>query len=152
MNRIKQILVSLLVVVLAASCASNTGPDKNPEVKFKATLNSANQIQVPRVISSATGTMEGVYNKDKKTMAYTVTFTGLVPTVAHFHNAPSFQNGLIVKDLGRPTGNTYNGSVELSQKEENDLFAGNWYVNLHTTAHPAGEIRGNLIFADYTGR
>ncbi len=150
MNRIKQILVSLLVVVLAASCASNTGPDKNPEVKFKATLSGANEL--PPVTSSATGTMEGAYNKDSKTLAYTITFSGLAPVAAHFHNAPSFQNGLVVKDLGKPTGSTYNGTVTLSQKEENDLFAGNWYVNLHTTARPAGEIRGNLIFADYTGR
>ena len=150
MNRVKQILVSLLAIALVSSCASNTGPDKNPEVKFKATLSGANEI--PPVTTSATGTMEGTYNKDSKTLAYTITFAGLTPVAAHFHNASTFMNGPVVKDLGRPTGNTYNGTVTLTQKEENDLFSGNWYVNLHTTARPAGEIRGNLAFADYTGR
>jgi hypothetical protein len=39
----------------------------------------------------------------------------------------------------------------LTAAQEADLLANNYYVNLHTDAFPAGEIRGQLITANPSG-
>jgi len=34
------------------------------------------------------------------------------------------------------------GQQTLTEAQMNDFLAGKWYANLHTAAHPGGEIRG----------
>ncbi|MGA7734953.1 MAG: CHRD domain-containing protein, partial [Pseudolabrys sp.] len=36
------------------------------------------------------------------------------------------------------------GSATLTDTQAEDLMAGRWYVNIHTTTHKAGEIRGQV--------
>jgi hypothetical protein len=36
------------------------------------------------------------------------------------------------------------GSAILTDAQEQQLLAGQWYVNIHTAAHPDGEIRGQV--------
>jgi hypothetical protein len=43
--------------------------------------------------------------------------------------------------LGSPSGLV----AVLTQAQVNDLMAGLWYVNVHSTVFPAGEIRGQLL-------
>ena len=37
------------------------------------------------------------------------------------------------------------GTLTLNEEQEQDLLAGRWYLNFHTTRYPGGEIRGQLI-------
>jgi hypothetical protein len=37
-----------------------------------------------------------------------------------------------------------NGEATLTDQQIADLTAGKWYFNIHTAAHPGGEIRGQL--------
>ncbi len=37
------------------------------------------------------------------------------------------------------------GVLTLTEEQEQDLLAGKWYLNFHTTRYPDGEIRGQLI-------
>lgn len=37
------------------------------------------------------------------------------------------------------------GEATITDEQKTQLSAGNWYVNLHTAAHPDGEIRGQVI-------
>ena len=64
--------------------------------------------------------------------------------MAHFHgpaapgaNAPPI---IVVKDLPSPM----KGTATLTDAQIADLQAGKWYFNIHTSAHPGGEIRGQL--------
>jgi hypothetical protein len=36
------------------------------------------------------------------------------------------------------------GSAVLDDRQVTDLMAGKWYFNIHTKAHPTGEIRGQV--------
>jgi len=45
------------------------------------------------------------------------------------------------------TGGGFSGTVTLTEPHEANLFAGQFYVNVHTAANSAGEVRGNLVQA-----
>ena len=73
-------------------------------------------------------------------------------SAAHFHNGPAGQNGGVVRTItGDFTGNTASGfwtaddSEPLTEALIKELLAGNLYLNVHTSANPAGEIRGQIF-------
>jgi hypothetical protein len=45
--------------------------------------------------------------------------------------------------IGADNG-SFEGSAILTDTQAEDLMAGKWYVNIHTAAHKAGEIRGQV--------
>jgi hypothetical protein len=62
----------------------------------------------------------------------------------HFHSAPAGSNGGVEIGLG-VANNPATGSATLSEAQEADLLSNGWYVNLHTSAVPGGEIRGQVL-------
>ncbi len=140
------LFVALFTVGVMIGC-SDKGPHTNPEVKFEATLSGANEV--PPVSSSASGRMDGVYNKDTKTLTYTITHSGLTPTAGHFHSGNSWEAGPVVYSFGTTLTSPISGSWTLNQQQENLLFAGLLYANLHTATNRGGEIRGQVNMVDY---
>jgi CHRD domain len=142
------ILIASLLVTVVVSCTLK-GPHTNPEVKFEATMSGAKEI--PAVSGGGNGKFEATYNKDTKTLSYTLTFSGLsgAPTAAHLHNASAWENGPAVLPLSTPSGSSYSGSLTLSQAQENELFVGRMYANVHTILNKGGEIRGQVEFSEY---
>ncbi len=66
---------------------------------------------------------------------------------AHFHNAVAGANGPVVFDLTddiSPVGNFISGTRLLTLDIFNTLLNGQYYINLHTEANPAGEVRGQV--------
>ena len=76
-------------------------------------------------------------------------FTGLTGavTVAHVHVAAPGSNGPVVFPLSI-NGDELSGSFTPAPGQLLQLDAGDWYVNVHSTAHPGGEIRGQLVPVD----
>ena len=73
-----------------------------------------------------------------------------MPTGAHFHTGAPGATGLIIIDL--PKNNAAQdgyvspiaGVYILTPANATALLSNGIYVNLHTTAYPNGEIRGNI--------
>jgi hypothetical protein len=79
---------------------------------------------------------------------YEVTVTGLkgAPTAMHLHRARAGQPGDVVYPLATPSPSAATtGSVEFKQEDLADLMTQGLYLNIHTDAFPAGEIRGQVV-------
>jgi Cu/Zn superoxide dismutase len=66
---------------------------------------------------------------------------------AHFHQAAAGANGPVAIDLTddiSPVGNFISGTRLLTVDIFNTLLHGGYYINLHTAANPAGEVRGQV--------
>ncbi len=92
-------------------------------------------------------------------LAFKLTAEGLSGpmTAAHFHNAPAGQDGPVVRTIsGDFDGNTASGlwtgddSEPLTKEMIKELLTGNLYLNVHTAANPAGEIRGQVLLSEGT--
>jgi CHRD domain len=75
-------------------------------------------------------------------------FSGLTGPVtgAHFHGpaAAGVNAGVVIPLTGAITS-PISGEVKLTPAQAADLLAEKLYFNLHTAAHPNGEIRGQVM-------
>lgn len=115
--------------------------------RFAATLRGS--AEVPPVNVPGTGNATAMLDRSTKTLSWTVTYGGLTGPVraAHFHGpaAPTANAGVVVPITVGASPMT--GSAQLTDAQLADLLAGRWYVNVHTAAHPGGEIRGQVTTA-----
>ena len=102
--------------------------------------------------NTAIGTGVGRVTLDTVTLNFSwkVSYQNLTGdlAVAHFHGPalPGQNAGVQVPISGlAPSSGFLAGSAIISPAQAADLQAGLWYVNLHTTLHPGGEIRGQVI-------
>jgi CHRD domain len=116
---------------------------------FKVLLAGAQEV--PPVESAGKGVANLTYDPATRVITWTISYQGLsgAVTMGHFHGpaaqgeSASPQLWLTVKDAA--VENPIKGQATLTPEQAKDLAAGKWYVNLHTAAHPAGEVRGQVI-------
>ena len=97
--------------------------------------------------SAGTGLGTITYDPDTNTLTWSITWSGLegTPTLMHFHGpALANQNAGVTVDTG-VAGPPVVGNTVITDDQEDDLMAGLWYLNLHTSAHGGGEIRGQVL-------
>ena len=135
------VLVMALVGVLFFSCKDE---EPSAEVVFKATLNGASERPDP-TSSTATGTATLTFNKETKIFTIVVTYSGMTATNGHIHKAAIEESGPPVFPFSTFTSPINYTSTALTAEQESDLFEELYYVNLHSTEFPNGEIRGQLL-------
>lgn len=147
-----RILLQSAVMIIACATVATA------QIHFTARLDGLQQN--PPVVVPATGTGSFTLSSDLSRLAWTISYQGLSGTLSaggHFHVADSGRNGPVVKNIatsGDPVSNTISGvwtSTDLTQPLTmalvESLLTGRSYVNFHTSANPAGEIRGQVNLA-----
>ena len=100
--------------------------------------------ETPSVTSSGTGTAAVILGAAKASIRYHVNTTGLTLTNAHIHKAIATIAGAVIYPFS-PIASTMDGTIAIAVADAQDLADGHWYVNVHTAAHPGGELRGQLV-------
>ena len=106
---------------------------------------------VPPVDTSGSGTADLTFDPTTRVVTWSITYSGLSSpaTMAHFHGpAKQGQNAspvIWLSTQGSPPANPMTGTATLTPEQAKQFSAGEWYVNLHTKSHPAGEIRGQVV-------
>jgi len=137
------------VFALAAlACVAWVGSAAAALMKFKVPLTGAGEV--PAVKTAGKATADLTWDASTRVLTWHITYSGLssAATMAHFHNGAKGQNGPVVIWLtkkGSPVKSPITGKVTLTPDQAQQFEAGDWYVNVHSTDHPGGEIRGQVM-------
>ena len=129
------------------ACVCFVGSATAATVSFKVPPTGAEQV--PPVTTAGKGTADLTWDPSTRVVTWDVTDSGLTGpvTMAHFHNAPEGKNGPVAVWLtkkGTEATGPIKGEATLTPEQAQQFEAGDWYVNVHTKDHPAGEIRGQV--------
>lgn len=102
--------------------------------------------EVPPVITTAKGTGHITVMPDR-TVSGSIKVSGLVPTVAHSHEGAVGKNGPPIITLTQTARDSFvvPAGARLTDAQYAGFTSGNLYVNVHSTQHPNGEIRAQLL-------
>lgn len=151
----------LMTAMISTACDSDsTGTTPVQSTTYISTMNGANERLTP-VITPATGT--ATYVLTGNTLTFNVSVNGLSgpATSSHIHVGSAaiagpvllgfvtaaVQSGNVTSgtiDLTKPVGTTAANSIS-GDSLKTLLNNGNVYTNIHTSANPGGEIRGQIV-------
>jgi hypothetical protein len=143
---LRRSLCTLGLVAMATAC-SHAQPDEHL-VALSAALRGAQEV--PAVVTMGQGQLDAVLDHSHRQLRWKLSFAGLTgpATAAHFHGpALAGANAGVVLSIpvpATPLPSPAEGSASLTEAQVAEVLAGRWYVNVHTAAHPGGEIRGQL--------
>jgi len=135
---------TLGTATLMLAALAMTSPASAEKIAMKLNLTSASEV--PPNDSTAKGTADVDFDTASKVLTWKVNYSGLTgpATMAHFHGPaePGKNAGIMVpfKDVASGA----QGSATLTDAQAAALMDGKMYVNVHTKAHPGGEIRAQV--------
>ncbi|GAA4031552.1 CHRD domain-containing protein [Actimicrobium antarcticum] len=138
-HRLTALAALTFTVLLAAGCSSMGGMSPGGSAKLSGSQ------EVPPVMTAASGNASIMVAADKSVTG-TVTTTGIDSKAAHIHQAASGVNGPVIVGLTKNADGSFSvpAGAKLTDEQYASYQAGNMYVNVHSAAHPGGEIRVQL--------
>lgn len=107
--------------------------------------------EVPATTSTAKGTALVSVDRDQTNLHFMVAADGLTATGIHFHKGVEGENGPVIFNItpffvnNEASGYWKNTDASPFSLAHSSLFRNDSvYINLHTTANPGGEIRGQM--------
>lgn len=147
----RKYLFQTLFVLMAATVWVGCEDDNDVTNTYTISGTANGAQEVPAVVTPGTGTVSGTYNKQTKMLDYTVTWNNVsdTPSMMHFHGPadPGAIAGVLIPitDFTLATTGSKSGMVTLTPAQDSALLANKMYYNLHTSTHPTGEIRAQVI-------
>jgi hypothetical protein len=99
--------------------------------------------EIPEITSDLQAHASFIVNANKDTARYHFATTGS-PVDVRVQRAIGGLVGPVAYPLS-PVGTAIDGSLTLSANDAADIEGGHWYLNVVTSAYPAGEIRGQVL-------
>ncbi len=151
----------LIDSLMAAKVYLNVHTTANPNGEIRSQLMSSSKYlyfdatldgnqETPMVTTTSLGSATIKLNASYDTLWYDVAADGLIGGIsgAHFHNATVGNSGGVEYDMSSDImGNRITGKItgaSLTTTLINKFLRGEIYINIHTTANPNGEIRGQV--------
>lgn len=139
----RAVVVPLLAVLalLAAPSAHAAEP-----LVVHSTFSLDGLQEVPPIVVPGSGIGKVSIDVSTGQLSYEIRWENLTGSVtkAHLHGpAAAGVNGGVQLGLNAEN-DPIHGTAILSGPQVDDLLAGLWYIQIHTAAHPTGEIRGQL--------
>jgi hypothetical protein len=152
-QKLKAMLITMVVIACSAVIFSCDDDEDTPIVENTYTISgtaSGSQV-VPAVAGSGTGTITGTYDQETRELTYTNTWSGLTgaPTTGGFYYGATGVNGTMVGspwtyDVSTTESGSASGTMTLTEAQEDQLLAGDWYYGYSTVANVDGEVRGQI--------
>lgn len=137
---------------LAAPIAALLLASANLYAQQTHSLSLTGSAEVPPVSTSATGSGRITVRPDRS-VSGTIRTAGFEPTMAHIHEAATGQNGPAIVTLERTGSDSFAvpSDTRLTDAQYVSYQAGHLYINVHSSRHPSGEIRAQLMRVETAG-
>jgi len=154
LNRIYAAVTVVVLLCAVSACKK----DKDPvDLTKKANVTFSGAQEVPANASTGTGTGKVSFDPTTKVITYNFSWqlgsAAATTTNMHFHGAEDgsdLKSSVVAIGItGFPTTSTGTMSgqtVALTDAQVSQLLAGKWYLNIHSSTVPGGELRGNIKF------
>ena len=138
------VLRSTLAALACTAALVLASPSMGAMLNLKADLKASNEV--PPNDSKGSGSLTATYDDAGKKLSWKGSISGMSgpATAAHFHAGEAGKNGGVVIPIPGADKGAFEGSATLTDAQAADMMAGKWYVNIHTAANKAGELRGQL--------
>lgn len=146
--QLKLSLFTLCLVTFSTLLAQLTLPT-NPDFigNFAMIAKLSGQNEVPAVTTPGIGYATITFTDNFTTARIQCTVTGLSAAItgAHIHvGAEGTKGGVVFNLTNQVVNNKINSSFAITKAQLKTMLEGGYYVNVHTTANPGGEVRGQL--------
>ena len=137
---IKQIIragIGTTTILLAGVAMSAT-------LTVKLTFSGANEVPPVTTAASGTGT---ITVGDDMSVGGSVTTVGIDGTAAHFHTGAAGANGPVTLGLTKTGDGVWSvpAGAKFTEEQFKTFKAGGMYINVHSAANKAGEIRAQVL-------
>jgi hypothetical protein len=143
----KRLVRFILTGFALAAFGAAAIPARTEVLSYRSELNGSSEV--PPNQSKGMGSVTVTYDTADEKLSWKGNYAGLSGpvTAAHFHGLAAMGKNAGIA-IGIATGNlpaSFEGSATLTKAGAADLMAGRGYINPHTAAYPASEIRGQVV-------
>jgi hypothetical protein len=141
----RRILFGALAMSGALAIVAGCTTMSDPMMMYTQTVTLSGSNEVPPVSTSATGTATVTIKPDHSVIVKE-SVSGMTATASHIHEAAAGTNGPVIVPFTKTADNTFAAAdtAKLTDSQYESFKAGKLYVNVHSAAHPGGEIRAQL--------